>query len=452
MVMSNTDETLIQEFNDIMDNAEKLVVGEKYSYPKLMEALGLPVKAKGAGRVNQVKRIKQYLNWDSKTKIYSGVNEDAIPVLKKSNTSEYYELIKNCLSLELNAYIEEHKNQVSMLIGYNKLLFMCGITSSIFRLMKDSFVIEKTSKKLDVPTDTIKAYSQCLRADAKVIAENAIRNMRKEGLLEYENAVIFLIYNREADGSINKFLNENGEYVEDTTFRKATDEEVDILTKVKSKVLENMLPDVAPSNRMYTVIARNKYDDYEKDVINELKEKYNINIDGFFNGFEIDLGSFKGKCNDDFLFANLELKGKFQKKMLNSTEKVYRGTLEKNVVLDEEGLFGEAYEEAIEASITDVINKLNKVMIVGDEDFEKELKTSILEYKFNERKKENEKRIKKYKKDANAKVNEMAIANKQEEDAFDSLLNRVKNGASIQELMNLEEYKDLFKKEESNAC
>ena len=51
MAMSNTDETLIQEFNDIMDNAEKLVVGEKYSYPKLMEALGLPVKAKGSTKV-----------------------------------------------------------------------------------------------------------------------------------------------------------------------------------------------------------------------------------------------------------------------------------------------------------------------------------------------------------------------------------------------------------------
>ena len=448
--MNKTNVMLVEEFNTVLDNAEKLVVGNKYKYPKLMELLELPVK-KGKGKTTQVARIKEYLQWDSKTGVYTGINEDAIPVLKKSNTSEYYELIKDCFSLELNTYIEEHKNQVSMLIGYNKLLYMCGITSSIFRLMKDSFVIEKTSKKLDVSTDAIKVYSQCLRADAKVIAENAIRNMRKEGLLEYENAVIFLIYNRNADGSIDKFLNENGEYVEDATFRKATDEEVDILTTVKSKVLEEMLPDVEAKNRMYTVIARNKYDEYENNVVTELKESYNINIDGFFNGFEIDLYSFKGKCNDDFLFANLELKGKFQKKMLNSTEKAYRGTLERTVSLDEEGLFGEAYEEAVEASIADVINKLNKVMIVGDEDFEKELKTSILEYKFNERKKENTKRIKKYMKDANAQVNEMVIANKQEEDALDSLLDRVKNGASIQDLMVLDEYKDLFKKEESNA-
>ena len=451
MAMSNTDEMLIQEFNTVMDNASKLIVGNKYTYAKLMELLELPVK-KGKGKISQVARIKEYLQWNSKTKIYSGINEDAIPVLKKSNTSEYYELIKDCFSLELNTYIEEHKNQMSMLIGYNKLLFMCGITSSIFRLMKDSFTIEKSSKMLDVSADAIKAYCECLRADAKVIAENAIKNMRKEGLLEYDNAVIFLIYNRNADGSINKFLNENGEYIEDTTFRKATDEEVEILATIKSKVLEEMLPNVAPSNRMYTVIARNKYNEYENNVVTELKESYNINIDGFFNGFEIELSSFKGKCNDDFLFANLKLKGKFQKKMLNSTEKVYRGTLERTVSLDEEGLFGEAYEEAVEASIADVINKLNKVMIVGDEDFEKELKTSILEYKFNERKKENEKKIKKYMKDANAQVNEMAIANKREEDALDNLLDRVKNGASIQELMNLEEYKDMFKKEEINAC
>ena len=51
MAMSNTDEMLIQEFNTVMDNAEKLVVGEKYSYPKLMEALGLPIKKCGSTKV-----------------------------------------------------------------------------------------------------------------------------------------------------------------------------------------------------------------------------------------------------------------------------------------------------------------------------------------------------------------------------------------------------------------
>ena len=51
MAMSNTDEMLIQEFNTVMDNASKLIVGEKYKYAKLMEALGLPVKKCGSAKV-----------------------------------------------------------------------------------------------------------------------------------------------------------------------------------------------------------------------------------------------------------------------------------------------------------------------------------------------------------------------------------------------------------------
>ena len=75
MAISKTDETLIQEFNTIMDNASKLIVGEKYTYAKLMETLGLPVKAKGSTRIKQIERLKQYLNWDNKTRIFDGIND-----------------------------------------------------------------------------------------------------------------------------------------------------------------------------------------------------------------------------------------------------------------------------------------------------------------------------------------------------------------------------------------
>ena len=50
MAMTKTSAMLVEEFNAVMDNASKLVIGEKYSYPKLMETLGLPVKAKGSSK------------------------------------------------------------------------------------------------------------------------------------------------------------------------------------------------------------------------------------------------------------------------------------------------------------------------------------------------------------------------------------------------------------------
>ena len=51
MAMSKTSAMLVEEFNAVMDNAEKLVIGEKYTYAKLMEALGLPVKCKGSTKI-----------------------------------------------------------------------------------------------------------------------------------------------------------------------------------------------------------------------------------------------------------------------------------------------------------------------------------------------------------------------------------------------------------------
>ena len=132
MAMTKTSAMLVEEFNAVMDNASKLVIGEKYTYAKLMEALGLPIKSNGSTKTNQIKRVQQYIFWDTKTKIYSGINEEAVPLIR-NNTGDYYESLKNCFSGELNAYIEEHKNQMTLTIGYDKFLQMCGIISNTFK-------------------------------------------------------------------------------------------------------------------------------------------------------------------------------------------------------------------------------------------------------------------------------------------------------------------------------
>ena len=185
MAMSKTSAMLIQEFNTIMDNAEKLVVGEKYKYAKLMETLGLPVKANGSTKINQIKRVKQYLNWDSKTKIYSGINEDAIPALKKTNTSEYYEPIKDCLIYELNLYIAEHKEQESLFITQDELLSM-WIDNKNFFLAERNCVSVIVGEILNLTTNGIKEYSKRLSCDVIEICDNALNNMQKEGLIQYK--------------------------------------------------------------------------------------------------------------------------------------------------------------------------------------------------------------------------------------------------------------------------
>ena len=373
MAMSNTDEMLVQEFNTVLNNASKLIVGNKYKYADLMETLGLPVK-KGKCRDSQVARIKQYLNWDSKTKIFSGIIEDAVPVLKGNNTGDYYESLKNCFSGELNAYIEEHKNQMTLTIGYDKFLQMCGIISNTFKLTKRGFARIKTSEKLGVTTESIRVYRDRLRVDAIEIAENMLKNMKKNGLVDYANVIMFMLFERDEHGNIVK-EKKDGQLIKKATFRTASDEEVEMLSNAKNKILERMLPNVDANKRSFVIRNNSKqYKEFREGVLNYMRMKYNINIDGFFNGYELELGSFKGKCDDDFFLAKQQVKNKFQAKMMNCKDKAYLKAIEK-----EEGNFDDN---------ASVISKLNEIMIVGNEEFHKDLSDSLFKHDTDEHKKE----------------------------------------------------------------
>ena len=380
MAISNTDLELIQEFNSVMDNAEKLVIGAKYTYSKLMETLGLPVKCKGNGRMKQTKRIQQYIYWDTKTKVYSGINEDATPCIKGTYTSEYYELIKNCLSTELYDYIQEHKQQATFILSHDRLLSMCGIVSDSFKLAKHTFAEVKIGEKLELKSETVKIYRQQLKKDAKKICVNALNNMKKEGVIDFDEATFFMFYERDICGDIDKGRNKDGEYTEKIShIRRASDEEVSILETAKSKVLEQMFPNVEPNKRSYKLLITNKYKSYANDVTKFLKEKHNISIDAFFDGFELDLDSFKGKHDDAFLLTKYELKLKFQAKMINCKDKNYLKPIE-----NEKGNFGD------NASI---ISKLNEIMIVGNEEFHKELIDSLFKHNVTEHKKQLENKV-----------------------------------------------------------
>ena len=365
---------LVEEFNAVMDNAEKLVVGEKYSYPKLMEALGLPVKSKGSTRLKQIERLKQYLNWDSKTRVFYGINEDAVPLIR-NNTGDYYESLKNCFSGELNAYIEEHKNQMTLTIGYDKFLQMCGIISNTFKLTKRGFARIKASEKLGVTSESIRVYRDRLRVDAIEIADNMLKNMKKNGLIDYNNIIMFMLFERDERGNIVKEKNKDGQYVKKATFRTASDEEVEMLSNAKNKILERMLPNVDANKRSFVIRNNSKqYKEFREGVLNYMRMKYNINIDGFFNGYELELSSFKGKCDDDFFLAKQQVKNKFQVKMINCKDKAYLKAIEK-----EEGNFDDN---------ASVISKLNEIMIVGNEEFHKDLSDSLFKHDTDEHKKE----------------------------------------------------------------
>ena len=427
MSMSNTDLELIQEFNSVMDNAEKLIVGNKYTYAKLMEALGLPVKKCGSAKTNQIQRVQQYIFWDTKTKIYSGVNEEAVPVLKGNNTGDYYESLKNCFSGELNAYIEEHKNQMTLTIGYDKFLQMCGIISNTFKLTKRGFARIKASEKLGVTSESVRVYRDRLRVDAIEIAENMLKNMKKNGLVDYANVIMFMLFERDEHGNIVKEKNKDGQYVKKATFRTASDEEVEMLSNAKNKILERMLPNVDASKRSFVIRNNSKqYKEFREDVLNYMRMKYNINIDGFFNGYELDLYSFKGKCDDDFFLAKQQVKNKFQAKMINCKDKTYLKAIEDSA-LKEEGNF---------ADNASVISKLNEIMILDDEEFHKELNDSLFKHDTDEHKKEilddmdaderNFKEKQVYNKGRLNKVNAFELNNEEEaEDFYDEYFEAV---------------------------
>ena len=401
----------IEEFNLVQDNANKLIVGEKYSYPKLMELLKLPIK-KGECRTSQIKRIQHYIQWDTKTKVYSGIIEDAIPVLKKTNTSAYYELVKDCLLFKLQEFIEEHPNVPYLYLSYDRAIYMCDLVSEGFLLTKTFDGSEIAGALLGISGNFIRKYREQLRKDAISITNNTLKNMKKDNLIYYEECILFMEYERDEFNNIVTVTSEEG-ILEKATHRRASIIEAKALMECKSIVLKQMLPNIEPNKRIFKLKNRNKYEEYRKNVVALLKSEFGINIDSFYDGYEIALNETNTEYNTEYYLQKLSLKNKIKAKMLNCNNAEYRKALECDIF--KEGLFG---EEVITEANEVIINVTN--MMVEDAEINNALKVEV-------RNKSYEKKLSELK-DEIKKVGNNKTAS---DDRFNDELNALKSQISI---------------------
>lgn len=262
----------IEEFNLVQDNANKLIVGEKYSYPKLMELLKLPIK-KGECRTSQIKRIQHYIQWDTKTKVYSGIIEDAIPVLKKTNTSAYYELVKDCLLFKLQEFIEEHPNVPYLYLSYDRAIYMCDLVSEGFLLTKTFDGSEIAGALLGISGNFIRKYREQLRKDAISITNNTLKNMKKDNLIYYEE-VNKLNYTKDNHDEIN--VEDSDNYFDTYVISLDKINTTDVCNKElylqKKKELKNKLKE-----KMLTCKAKELLNVISKDCIDEIQIHEKIN-------------------------------------------------------------------------------------------------------------------------------------------------------------------------------
>ena len=399
-------EEFIKEFNLVFDNAEKLVVGQKYKYADLMTILGLPIKKDGKCKTTQIKRIQSYIQWDSKTKIFDGIIEDAIPILKKTNTSEYYDSIKDCTIFNLQQYIDKNPTQGYLYLSYDRTLFYCDIVSEGFLLTKNNKASEIASGLIGVTSDFLIRYREQFRTDAIKIVDKAFENMQSDGLLSYEKCVMFVEFQRDEFNNVIININDSEcKLLKKASHRKAEMYEVEALNKCKHIVLEQMLPHVEPNKRIFVLKNTDRYKHYRENVMELMRSEFNIDIDSFYNAYEIDLTKVNMKYDADYFNERSNLKLKFKAKMKKCNNVNYRKALE-TVMRQKEGEFG--------VDIEDAIIEVNK-MIIDDSEVNEKLRVEVYTYE-----------LEKYKNKISAKLKEVKRTKTKTDDKTNDELNSLK--------------------------
>lgn len=369
--INNTDLRFQEEFDTIMKNIGKLEVGSKYKYPLMVSNLEIEFKPSGATRQAQIKRIKTYLNWESRTGLYSGLvneGEGVEAVMKKTTSSEYYELVRDCFLLNLAELIEDNPTKEVFTLGYTRVLKMAELISEGYLAIATKEDVKIASELLDVDTNSIAVYREKLRQDGISIVRSTLNQMKKEKLIVCDEIVTFFSYLRDSEGNLIFKTNNKGEIVRDVIYTKADIKQREILMECESLVLKEMYPKVEPRYRMYIVKVNSQYDTFRHNVIVKLKE-YKIFIDGYFECYEIDLNKSDTKNNIGKILTRqaLELKMKICNKMRDIKDKNYKETIRNNS-------FGKIkYQEKI--------NTMNGVMVWNDSKFNTQLEHKKKELK-----------------------------------------------------------------------
>lgn len=361
--INKTDEAFQEEMELILKHVDKLVIGDKYKYPMLVEELELPFK-KGKGKQSQIKRITTYLNWDSRTGLYSGIKKGADEVkavMKKTTNSDYYEFVRDCLISNMVENMELQPSLETYTYSKTSVLQMSEIISEGYRLSCKDKGNLIASELTGINTRAIANYKEILRKDGLAIVESTLRQMSKQSYLTLSDTIILMQYVIDEQGK--RVKNSKGKY--QIIYHNATHTQRVKIKEIETEILFEMYPKLERSKRLFVCSQHGEYNTFRNKVCKRLFEKYQINVDRYFEAYLIS----PNKSNTDYNFERLasecvlNTKMRMCDKMKGSKSKALRQSLQENS-------FGSS-------GLIDTISELNSRFIFNDEDFNEGMRQAL---------------------------------------------------------------------------
>lgn len=296
-----SDDNLIDENIDktgYWENFYGIKCGESYTYRDLcIYMLGESPKQKGNSKESQIKRLKSKCEYSQigkgkGTKYIVDYFYDELMEIEDRRKEKSLEQRKKMMDVDIDVFkialLEKFKqnNFKTFLDGKNQFFIDMFMTHDINYRMAQ-FHPRHVGDELNIPTLQVMKFIKSVRSSYNGDVRKKLNILRKENLLEYEEVLCILEY--------EKVIDEDGEVCNGNPIkRKATEEEIQNIMKAKDKAMIWFGGIEVAGRKPNTIesIVNSKYADmFYKEVFRVLKDEFNMDIIRYFYGYNFILNT-----------------------------------------------------------------------------------------------------------------------------------------------------------------
>lgn len=343
-------------------NLSNIKVGQTFkNYKELCSALGEPVKG-GKSKQLQLKEWERYFSFTKQghkitiNEIYDTPKEKQDMRSYGNNTVGYIDYIEILL---LNLFAEKAKQgQRDLLISKGKLLKLLKMINSNYLFFRDK--THKLSEYINIPEIEIKDFYESSNSTLENNLETALKRLRQKSLVYWTYAIGVCYLDTEIEtnelGKIkinrykksyqNDYEDEEEQYIYEPAkptklikrYRKATNDEIEIITKTENEILEKYGIITIPINEQENnsdqeneeINNKNEYINklYKRGLVKDFYKKVNdllferANILYYYNAYEFVLNRRDINKNRQNIKAKLEcIEKEYYEELLNDSIK-----------------------------------------------------------------------------------------------------------------------------------
>ncbi|MDY2883635.1 MAG: hypothetical protein SOT71_13380 [Romboutsia timonensis] len=295
------DDNLIDENIDktgYWENFYGIKCGESYTYKDLcIYILGESPKQKGNSKNAQIKRLKSKCSYiqtgkGKGTKYTVNYFYDEPVEVEDRRKEKSLEQRKKMMDVDIDVFkialLEKFKqnNFKTFLDGKNQFFIDMFMTHDVNYRMAQ-FHPRHVGDELNIPTLQVMKFIKSVRSSYNSDVRKKLNILRKENLLEYEEVLCILEYEKVTD--------EDGEVCNGNPIkRKATGEEIKNIMKAKDKAMIwfGGLEVIDRKPQTIESVVNSKYADvFYKEVFRILKDEFNMDIIRYFYGYNFILNT-----------------------------------------------------------------------------------------------------------------------------------------------------------------